>query len=53
MVQDANARKIGSSPLVSRALDRNGVIGQPIAEQVLAICDAIYMCDPRISELKP
>jgi len=53
MVQNANARKIGSSSLVSQALDRNDVIGQPIAEKVFAICDAIYIGDPRISELRP
>jgi hypothetical protein len=53
MVQDANERKIGSSSLVSQALDRVDVIGQPIAEKVFAICDAIYVGDPRISELRP
>ena len=53
MVQDANARKIGSSSLVSEALERTDVIGQPIAEKVFAICDAIYVGDPRIAELKP
>jgi hypothetical protein len=53
MVQDANERKIGSSSLVSEALDRNSVIGQPIAEEVFAICDAVYIGDPRIGELRP
>jgi hypothetical protein len=53
MVQDANARKIGSSSLVSKALDRSDVIGQPIAEKIFAICDAVYLGDPRISELRP
>jgi hypothetical protein len=52
MVQDANERKIGSSSLVSEALDRNNVIGQPIAEKIFAICDAICIGDPRIAELK-
>jgi len=53
MVQDAKARKVGSSPLVSEALDRKQVIGQPIAENVFAICDAVYLGDPRIAALRP
>jgi hypothetical protein len=53
MVQDANARKIGSSSLISEALDRDSVIGRPIAEEVFAICDAVYVGDPRIAELRP
>jgi hypothetical protein len=53
MVQDASARTIGSSSLVSQSLDRDDVIGQPIAEKVFAICDAIYAGDPRIVELWP
>ena len=53
MVQDANARKIGSSSLVSEALNRSYVIGRPIAEKVFAVCDAVYIGDPRIAELRP
>jgi hypothetical protein len=53
MVQDANARKIGSSSLVSEALNRSDVIGRPIAEKVFAVCDAVYIGDPRIAELRP
>jgi len=53
MVQDANARKVGSSPLVSEAMDRKDVIGHPIAECVFAICDAIYVGDSRIAALRP
>jgi hypothetical protein len=52
MVQDASARKIGSSPLVSHALNRTEVVGQPIAADVFQICDSIYLADPRISELR-
>jgi hypothetical protein len=52
MVQDAKARKIGSSSLVSQALDRSEVIGQQIATDVFAVCDAIYLGDPRISGLR-
>ena len=52
MVQDASARKIGSSSLISEALDRKDVIGRPIAEQVFQICDLIYVADPRIADLR-
>jgi len=53
MVQDASVRRIGSSPLVSRALKRTEVDGQPIAADVFQICDSIYLADPRIVELRP
>jgi hypothetical protein len=53
MVQDATERKIGSNTLVSHALGRSEVIGQPIAQEVFSVCDAIYLGDPRISELRP
>lgn len=52
MVQDASVRKIGSSPLASRALNRTQVLGQPIAAEVFEICDSIYLADPRIKELR-
>jgi hypothetical protein len=52
MVQDASVRKTASSPLVSRALDREEVVGQPIAATVFNICDLIYLADPRIGELR-
>jgi len=51
-VIDAGARKVGSSSLVSAALDRNSVIGTPLAAEVFAICDVIYLEDLRIAELK-
>jgi hypothetical protein len=52
MVQDASARRVGSSSLVSRALDGNDVVGHPIAADVFEICDLIYLSEPRISELR-
>lgn len=52
MVQDASVRGVGSSPLVSRALNRTEVVGQPIAADVFQICDSIYLADPRINELR-
>jgi hypothetical protein len=52
MVQDASSRPIASSSLVSRALDRVDVVGQPIAADVFQICDFIYLADPRIGGLR-
>jgi hypothetical protein len=52
MVQDSSARNIASSPLISQALDRNAVIGTPLATEVFAICDLIYLADPRLSEIR-
>jgi hypothetical protein len=52
MVQDASERRVGTSPLVSRALNRTEVVGQPIAADVFQICDSIYLADPRINELR-
>ncbi len=36
----------------SRAMDRTDVVGQPIAADVFQVCDLIYLCEPRISELR-
>jgi hypothetical protein len=52
MVQDASLRRVGSSSLVSGSLDRNAVVGQPLASAVYEICDLIYLADPRIAELR-
>lgn len=52
MVQDARARRIGSSSLVSEALNRNDIVGKQVAADVFAICDLIYLADPRIIGLR-
>jgi hypothetical protein len=52
MVQNAATRPIGSSSLISAALDRNAVIGTPLADVVFAVCDLVYLADPRIEELR-
>jgi len=46
MVQNAATRPIGSSSLISAALDRNAVIGSPLADVVFALCDLVYLADP-------
>ena len=52
MVQDASAHRAKSSSLASHALNRTEVVGQPIAADVFQICDAVYLADPRIAELR-
>jgi hypothetical protein len=51
MVINAAERDIAKSSLVGRALNRSEVIGRPIADDVFAICDAVWLQDPRINEL--
>jgi hypothetical protein len=45
MVVDALDRATSGSPLVGAALKRSDVIGTPLAPQVFAIVDAVYMSD--------
>jgi hypothetical protein len=52
MVINASDRKVAESSLVSGALDRNDVIGTPMASTVFAMCNLIYLQDERISELR-
>ncbi len=51
MVIDAGDRDVAQSELVGRALRREDVLGGPIAKQAFEIVDAIWLNDPRISEL--
>ncbi len=52
MVVDATDRPIGKSDLVIEALRRDQVIGHPIAQKIFDLCDAIWLNDPRIAELR-
>jgi hypothetical protein len=52
MVVDAKNRPTAGSSLVSKALSREEVIGSPTATHVFAICDVIYLEDPRLSLLR-
>jgi hypothetical protein len=52
MVTDAKNRAVASSSLVSNALSREEVIGTETAAHVFAICDVIYLEDPRLSLLR-
>ena len=51
MVIDAGERHVAKSSLVGRALKREEVVGQPIARDVFALCDAIWLQDARVAEL--
>jgi hypothetical protein len=45
MVVDALGRATSESPPFGTALKRSGVIGTPLATQVFALVDAVYMSD--------
>ncbi len=51
MVIDAKDRPVADSTLVGYALDRDEVIGFPIAERAFAIADEVLAGDDRIVEL--
>lgn len=51
MVIDGSGRPAAKSGLVSRALARSEVIGEPVAEEAFAVVDAILEQDVRVAEL--
>lgn len=52
LVIDAGDRPIARQhELVSRALRRDQVIGTPLATEVFALIDAIFLDDPRVTEV--
>lgn len=51
MVIDAATRQINMDTLASRRLSRAEVIGTPLAENVFALCDAIFLQDARTKAL--
>ena len=52
MVIDAAERQISEAKLASTALRRDEVIGTPLAAQVFAIADAIYLQDGRLFDYR-
>lgn len=50
-VIDAKDRPVAKSSLVSEALRRDQVVGEPIAETVFAICDTVWLQDHRLTSL--
>ena len=53
MIIDATDRPISRSPLVGESLTRGGVLGTPLAKEVFAIVDAVWLQDERIRDLHP
>ena len=51
MVVDAHNRLTSGADLFRSALNRSDVIGTPLASQVFALVDAVYMGDSRLDEL--
>ena len=51
-VVDAPRPDDGKSELAAAALRRDEVIGTPLAAQVFAIADAVFMKDARLEELR-
>jgi len=41
-----------SGAALNSALKRSEIIGTPLASQVFALIDAIYMGDPRLDEIR-
>lgn len=52
MIQDAQARPVGTSSLVSMALRREQVLGTALAKDAFAVCDLVYLAHPRLEELR-
>jgi hypothetical protein len=51
MVIDAAGRKAAESKLCGKAMRRDDVIGTPVATEAFALLDALWLTEPRISEL--
>ena len=52
MVINAMDRPVGKNSLVGEALCREQVIGHPVAQTVFALCDTIFLDDPRVLSLR-
>jgi hypothetical protein len=51
-IVDGADRSITNSKLVGRSFTRAEVINTPLAGQVFAIADAVFMTDPRLDEVR-
>ncbi len=52
MVIDASSRPVSQSTLVKSAATRNEVLGGNLREITFALCDVVYLNDPRIEEIR-
>jgi hypothetical protein len=51
VVIDAHGRDHADGKMAKHVLGRDDVLGKPIAEDVFALCDAIFALDERLAEL--
>jgi hypothetical protein len=51
-VINAKDRPVGTNSLVGEALNREQIIGEPIAQTIFGICDTVFREDHRISTLR-
>ena len=52
MVVDGEGRRTDDRALCGRALKRAEVVGTPLAQEVFALVDAVWLTEPRIGEVK-
>ncbi len=52
MVIGGEGRRTDDRALCGRALSRAEVVGTPLAQEVFALLDAVWLAEPRISEVK-
>lgn len=52
MVIDGKGRRTDDRALCGRALKRAEVVGTPLAQEVFALVDAVWLTDPRIGEVR-
>lgn len=52
MVTNAKGRRAGDRSLCSRALDRENVVGTPLANEVFSLVDSLWLTEPRIEEIR-
>ncbi|NPC59397.1 hypothetical protein [Caenimonas soli] len=52
MVIDGEGRRTDDRFLCGRALKREDVVGTPLAQEVFALVDAVWLTEPRICEVK-
>jgi len=51
-VINAKDRPVGTNSLVGEALNKEQIIGEPIAQTIFGICDTVFLEDHRISTLR-
>ena len=52
MVTNAKGRRADDRSLCSCALDRENVVGTPLANEVFSLVDSLWLTEPRIKEIQ-